>query len=476
LELARPVPHPWLHSRELRAVGEWSGSPEYDALREANRRARRVLDTGAPHALVERAMDRLRTCVGEFLDGLVTPDELRMRERQLFSAKAVISPAWGLSADQVGLAEEIAWTLFGPLVRRQMRDRQAVQTRTDEARAVLDAVMADSWVILNRAPTTGPTSLLAFHPVRCPGDVIRLHPLVCRWLNADFDGDQAAVMLPVTQAGQAEAGELLSVAGHLRRDPELLQQLIPCNDALWGLVSLSLSEEGRAEITELAGAEADVEGGCLTRDALGRAMHRLMERDGVQAVLEGLQRLEARGFQAARRSGASIGAFFGSQLQLTPPADATPEAWNRCAQELGELLASRVDPADDEMGPAVLLVKSGARGRLEHVVRLAGPFGVVEDAGGEAIPVRHGFREGLSPEELVACAATARRGLVDLVRRVHEEGPRVRRANRPTGFHVLARAMRAERPGVVFASAAASGERDPLTDLDSRLFVGLPVR
>ncbi len=473
LELARPIPHPWLHSRQLRAVGQSPGAPEYEALREANRRARRVLDTGAPRALVDRAMARLKTDVAEFLDCLVTPAQLQMRERQLFSGKALLSPGWGLSVEQVGLAEEIAWTLFGPFVQRQLGSRQAVEDRTVEAEAALDGAMADSWVILNRAPTMGPTSLLAFHPVRCPEDVIRLHPLTCRLLHADFDGDQAAVILPVTEAGQAEAGELLSVAAHLRRDPELLEQLVPEHGALWGLLCLSLSEQGRTEIAELAGAGLDP--GCVTREALHRAMQHVMEQEGVEGVLKALERLEERGLEAARRSGASIGPFFGSALEFIPPADDTPEAWSRCAQELGEQAVSRVGVGNDETGPAVLLVKSGARGSIEHLVRLAGPFGAVEDETGQQVPMRHGLREGLLPEELFACAATARRGLVELVTRLHDEGRQLRTANRPRGFHVLARAMRAERPGVVFASAAASGETDPLTDLDSRLFVGVPV-
>ena len=57
-------------------------------------------------------------------------------------------------------------------------------------------------VILNRAPTFEPTALMAFHPVRVPGHAMHFHPLLCKWLNGDFDGDQAAIYLPITEAGQ----------------------------------------------------------------------------------------------------------------------------------------------------------------------------------------------------------------------------------------------------------------------------------
>ena len=124
-----------------------------------------------------------------------------------------------LRLDQVGLPAEIAWKLFGPLVARELGNSDDVRARTARAAEALDALMERSWVIINRAPTLTPTCLLAFHPVRLPDPVTRLHPLVCPLLNADFDGDTASVFLPITAAAQCEAGERLSVAAHLARDP-----------------------------------------------------------------------------------------------------------------------------------------------------------------------------------------------------------------------------------------------------------------
>ena len=89
--------------------------------------------------------------------------------------------------------------------------------------------------------------------------------------------------------------------------------------------------------------------------------------------------------------------------------------------------------------------------------------------------IRHGYREGLTPDELYAVTVGAREALVRYALERERIAWELRDSGQPKGFTVLARAMRAKRPGVVFARAAATGEVDPLEDVDSRLFVGLPV-
>ena len=89
--------------------------------------------------------------------------------------------------------------------------------------------------------------------------------------------------------------------------------------------------------------------------------------------------------------------------------------------------------------------------------------------------VRHSYRDGLTPEEMYAVVVGARKGLTRVVIETTQCGYSWREARITKGFNVLARAMRAEHPGIVFARAAATGEIDPLADVDSRLFVGLPV-
>ncbi len=473
LTLARPLPHPWLRERELAAVGAYPTLDEYAALVEANARLARMLANGAPERLVQSATQQLESRLQAYFDALLTPEHLRLREQQLFSARAVVAPGPDLRLDQVGLAEDIAWTLFGPLVGRELGDAAAVRERSAQAAQTLDALMARAWLILNRAPSLSPTALLAFHPVRDPAAVIRLHPLVCAWLNADFDGDQVAVLLPITAAAQREAGERLSVAAHLARDPGLLEGLLPPYDALWGLASLSRAAQGRQEIDRLAGVEVAAPRGVITQESLGDALRTLLARDGVAATLAALERLTQRGFDVVKASGASLSPFVGDGLARPPqPASDDPGAWDAYVEEWKELLVAATGYERDELGPQLLAAHSRPQ-QLEQLAWLVGARRPAKDAGGTTVVVRHSVVEGLTAGEMAACVAGARQGLAEFWSRWEQMTTEAGERRLPGGMNVLARARRAKRPGIVFARAAASGETDPLTDVESRALVGL---
>jgi len=321
-----------------------------------------------------------------------------------------------------------------------------------------------------------PTNILASHPVRRPERVIRLHPMACILMNADFDGDQAAVFLPITEAAQREAGERLTIAGHLKRDPELIKWLTPAFEAMWGLASLSLTSEGRKEIESLAGTAVAVPAGFVTREAMAAALRAVLDKEGAEKTLERIERLRWRGLEVARESGASINPFIGAGLNLpSAPATEDAEAWGAHAEKVAERIASRSDFADDDMGPQLLAVKSGARGNLRQLTWLAGVIGLVKDTSGALVPIRHALRDGLTSKESFTYVVGAREGLARVSTSLGWEGYGLQRPEAPKGFSVLVRAMRARHPGVIFASAAATGESDPLNDVDSRLFVGLPV-
>jgi hypothetical protein len=150
------------------------------------------------------------------------------------------------------------------------------------------------------------------------------------------------------------------------------------------------------------------------------------------------------------------------------------DAWSAYAEEIEEQIASRTDFDSQDLGPQLLAVKSGARGMLRHLARLCGPRGIVPDVTGKSVVVRHGLSFGYTPAEAFACAVPAREGLAQVAIDTTRAAYGISQPRLSGGFNVLARAMRATRPGIVFARAAATSEIDPLTDLDSRLFVGLP--
>jgi hypothetical protein len=473
LDLATPVPHPWLRDHVLTRIGVSGGTRlAYQALAEANVRMRRVLDSNAPRSLQQQAQEQLTLRVHDYCATMLPVVQFDTRVQ--FSGWSVITPGSHLHLDQVGIADEMAWSLFGPLIKRELTTEE-VQTRSARATSRLDEIMAHSWVIIHRAPAFTPQTFLAFHPVRRSGHVIRLHPLVCRLLQVDFDGDQVALFLPLTEQAQHEAGELLSVRGHLSRTPDLLYDLLPNNDALWGLASLSLTEDGRQELAGMLGRNILHAGEIITRARLQEVLQQVHQRDGIAETLEKLEKLMQRGFAIARASGASISPFVGSQCSFPPaPAENESKNWHQYQQEISEWLATDVDYLNPDIGPQLLAVKSGAWGEMEQLISLLRAQGSVEDILGRQVLIRHGYREGLQATELYALAPGARESFAQIERdwlRITQE---IQKRNQTESFHVLARARRAEQPARVFAHAASIGEIDPLTDTDSRLFVGLP--
>jgi hypothetical protein len=473
ITLASPIAHPWLQDRTLTRLGAYKNLPAYQAVVAANTRLKHILNSGAPESLRQQAQTQLALRIQEYCAALMPTVQFEARVQ--FSGHAVLAPGPQLHLDQVGLAEELAWSLFGPLLARELPPEE-IQARSERATSLLDELMARTWVIIHRAPAFTPQTFLAFHPVRHQEPVIRLHPLVCRLLQADFDGDQAAIFLPLTEQGQREAGERLSVASHLARTPDLLRDLIPNNEALWGLASLSLSKEGKEEIAGMLAMPGVITDEILTRTMLEGALQQVLQRDGMSATLEKLELLTRRGFAIARASGASISPFVGCHFFLpNAPTENESRAWTRYQQEVSEWLAASTDYMNTDPGPQLLAVKSGAWGETEHLVALLSTQGVVKDIYDRPVPIQHGYREGLQPVEIYALAIGAREAFAQIQQEWLRIMQEIRKRDRATSFHVLARAMRAEQPAIVFAHAASIEEIDPLIDRDSRLFVGLPA-
>ncbi|MGC9455627.1 MAG: hypothetical protein ACP5HU_12305 [Phycisphaerae bacterium] len=475
LKLSEPVNHPWLPGRTLEQLGLRNDVPGASEVAVANDRLLHMLDGDAPAALLDEARKALAMAVRRYLDALVTPEHLRPAARVAFSGRGVITPGPELAYDQVGLPEEMLWTLLGPRLAREI-GTMAVHCRTREATAAMDELAARSWVLIHRSPSVIPTSVVAFRPVRVAGPALRLPPLACLPMNADFDGDQVGVYIPLTYAAQAEAGEKLSLLGHLRRDADLLHWILPAHEVVWGLAELGRTPEGLREVCELAGAQVAAPNGIITRGTLEAALREVLHRNGAEAALERSEQLARRGFEATKASGASLSPFAGASLQRPPePQTSDASEWSAHAEQLRQQLAARSDFDNPDLGPQLLAVRSGARGAMRQVEVLLGVWRMVTDAAGRRVGLGHGLVQGRTAQDLINCVPGARRGLAgvadDCLRQIYG----LREVEKPAGFSVLARAMRAERPGVVFAAAAAAGETDPLTEPVCRLFVGFPA-
>ena len=499
LKLARPVPHPWLPGENtpdahlpakfatpvealerglLTEIGPLD-LPEYKPLAEANSRLSRLLARQAPQSLVRKATENLVEQVNRYVNALLQPDDLRMWNRVAFSGRAVIAPGTDLYFDQISLPDEIVWTLYGPLVACRLGEGEAVDARSEAACRALEAVMAESWLIVHRTPSFTPTTMLAFRPVRNPDRVIRIHPFACDLLNADFDGDQAAVYLPLTEAGQREAGQKLTIAAHLTRDPALIEALCGLNEAIWGLADLSRTKAGRAEIDRNAGREIPAPDGFITRATLTEVMHSHLIDKGSEETLAVLHKLMKLGFQVVQQSGASMSPFIGSSLNRTAqPDDDDPARWESYTEELTEQLTTRTDFDDPDLGPQLLAVHSGSRQQMgpvqlmEALGRLVGVPAWVRNILGERVLIRRGYSQGLTTSELQVEVVEHLENLAQLSTGMEAAAQQLREENRSQSFHVLGRASRARQPGHIFARAAATGEIDPLVDWEARLFVG----
>ena len=482
--LARPVAHPWLRDAPLKSIGKYD-IREYAEVERVNSQVDRLIRSGAPEKLIKKGMVEVEAALAAYFAALVDPSALRWSQNVVFSGRAVLSPGSGLALDEVALPEEMAWGLFGPMVEAKV-GAEAVRTRTAAATAALDGVMSTSRVLLNSAylyaqPEHCHTPLLALRPKRGDGVVVRIHSRVTSLMNVDFDGDLIAILLPVTEAGQKEAEELLTPQAYLRRDPGLVDALSPSMDAMWGLARLSLSVDGRRELATL-GIDPLPEG-LLSKATATASLARIMETAGVDAAIAASQRMETRGFEVAKASGWSMGPFFGHSLAL-PPKPEPSEDWQRYVEEVTDLLASKSTFDNNDVDPARISVYSRARGTTRQLLTYLIGWGSVEGLGSEDVPIAAGLVEGIGPAESTALAFGLRKGWYRSFYSEMRRGSPIRqyavavravKVDTPVvaGNHVLARAMRAEHPGAVFARAAAIGEVDPLTSSDSRLFVGL---
>ncbi|MFB3882217.1 MAG: hypothetical protein ACE149_13200 [Armatimonadota bacterium] len=472
LPLAQPMPHPWRPGTTLTHISPpVSHAETYERVTNANTRLAEALASGAADA----ARAGLQKAVSDLLDEVREDCRVSFGERSQFTGRSVLAPGYDLRISQLGLPEDIAYPLFSPLIADRL-GWGSVQGRFDRAKRHIDALMRESVVILNRAPTWEVTNITAFTPVMVPGRSILLHPLCCRMFNADFDGDQAAVWLPITKMAQAEAKEKLTVLAHLKRDPSVMAgHLTPGGGIMMGLAYALDFPEGREQFAALWPASAEAPTAPLTRDLLVARLLAALDKIGPEALLELLEGLYRMGIRWATRSGASLSPFVGEGLKLPPPPTSDYAAsWHQYAGIVEAEIPAQGD-SDPTLRAPLRAIRCGARGSLRHLRALVGPW--AGDSPYAPGPVKHGFRDGLEPDEYWIVTERARRNLLEIDRQQSEvaaashEAAARRLASGEAS--VLRRAMAARDPAAVFAEAAELGQTDPLTDTDVRLWMGM---
>ncbi len=216
-----------------------------DALIDNGRRGRPV--TGPGNRPLKSLSDMLKGKQGRFRQNL-------LGKRVDYSGRSVIVVGPELKIYQCGLPKEMALELFKPFVVKELlqngqaHNPKAAKKMVDRAMPevwdILEEVIREHPVMLNRAPTLHRLGIQAFEPILVEGKAIKLHPLVCTAFNADFDGDQMAVHLPLSAEAQAEARFLMLSPNNLLKPSDGGPVAVPSQDMVLGIYYLTLRKEG----------------------------------------------------------------------------------------------------------------------------------------------------------------------------------------------------------------------------------------
>ncbi|MFD1363519.1 DNA-directed RNA polymerase subunit beta' [Lentibacillus salinarum] len=244
-----------------------------------NNRLKRLLDLGAPSIIVQNEKRMLQESVDALIDNgrrgrpvtgpgnrplkslshMLKGKQGRFRQNLLgkrvdYSGRSVIVVGPSLKMYQCGLPKEMALELFKPFIMKELVEqgyshniksaKRKIERVHPEVWDVLEEVIKEHPVLLNRAPTLHRLGIQAFEPVLVEGRAIRLHPLVCTAYNADFDGDQMAVHVPLSAEAQAEARVLMLAAQNILNPKDGKPVVTPSQDMVLGNYYLTLEREG----------------------------------------------------------------------------------------------------------------------------------------------------------------------------------------------------------------------------------------
>ena len=254
-----------------------------------NNRLKRLLDLGAPEIIVNNEKRMLQEAVDALFDNgrrgrpvtgpgnralkslsdMLKGKQGRFRQNLLgkrvdYSGRSVIVSGPSLKLHQCGLPKLMALELFKPFIMARLVERKAVQN-IKAAKKMVDSMIPEVWdvleevirehpVLLNRAPTLHRLGIQAFEPVLVEGKAVQIHPLVCHAFNADFDGDQMAVHVPLSAESQAEARILMLSSNNILSPAHGAPLATPTQDMVLGLYYLTY---GHAPIDEVDAAKLD---------------------------------------------------------------------------------------------------------------------------------------------------------------------------------------------------------------------------
>ncbi|MFO0814329.1 MAG: DNA-directed RNA polymerase subunit beta' [Gemmatales bacterium] len=277
-----PVIPPDLRPLVLLDSGNFATSDLNDLYRRIinrNNRLKKLVDLNAPEVIIRNEKRMLQQSVDALFDNgrckrpvlgssnrplksltdMIKGKQGRFRENLLgkrvdYSARSVIVVGPELKLHQCGLPKKIALELYQPFIIRRLKElgyadtiksaKRMLERKADEVWDILEEVIKNHPVLLNRAPTLHRMGIQAFEPTLIEGNAIRIHPLVCKGFNADFDGDQMAVHLPLSIEAQVEAHVLMMATNNIFSPANGQPIISPSQDIVMGCYFMTAAREG----------------------------------------------------------------------------------------------------------------------------------------------------------------------------------------------------------------------------------------
>ncbi len=492
-----------------------------------NNRLKKLLEIKAPDVIVRNEKRMLQEAVDALIDNsarfgvqqmsaqrrplrsladMLKGKQGRFRQNLLgkrvdYSGRSVIVVGPKLKLDECGIPKRMALELFRPFVLSEIMKRglahnirgagRVIEEGGDEVWAILEEIIKDKKVLLNRAPTLHRLSVQAFRPILVEGLAIQIPPLVCAAFNADFDGDQMAIHLPLSSNAQKEASELMMAGQNLLKPATGELITTPTQDMVLGNYYLTRMEEngptrspkhianfeeailsyefgavklhepisfegfattvGRLIFNQALNGAAPFVNLTMSKKKLSALIEDILERHGLEVVRDILDRIKILGFEMATKSGITW-----AMSDLVSPQNKS-EIIEKAEKEIGLIREQfreglltdserRVrtigvwEKAKEEISKLVVtslpkdnsiyqIIDSGSRGSWAQPIQMLGMKGLVANPKGETIelPIKSSFKDGLSVLEYFISTTGARKGTTDTALKTAQAGYLTRR-------------------------------------------------
>src|SRR5436189_283154 len=368
-----------------------------DALFDNGRRGRVI--TGPNNRPLKSLSDTLKGKQGRFRQNL-------LGKRVDYSGRSVIVVGPYLKLHQCGLPKKMALELCKPFILRKLEDRgiassikaakKYVEKERPEVWDILEEVIKEHPVLLNRAPTLHRLGIQAFEPILVEGKAIEIHPLVCTAFNADFDGDQMAVHIPLSMEAQLEAQVLMLSANNILSPANGAPLAVPTQDMVLGFRYATLS-----------GLSIGIDD-----------MHIPSSKERqITSAREQVNEVEQQYQDGVITNGERY--------------NKVVDIWAHVTELIAEEMFRELEGGEQggEFNPIYMMADSGARGSKQQIRQLAGMRGLMAKPSGEIIetPITSNFREGLTVLEYFTSTHGARKGLADTALKTADSGYLTRR-------------------------------------------------